>query len=301
MSEIKNAGKFKTGLRKQFTINKEVSLQGRGLHSGEKVEIILKPLPAGSGINFDRSQGDKSEWVKASPENAISTRRGVELGCSDRQNGRSDDEDCNSFMTVEHLMAACAGLKIDNLLVEVRGPEIPVGDGSAIHLVELLQRAGRRALEEQIEYFEPADIIKVSEGESRIYIRPASRTSYHYKLDYDQDPPGQQHVSFFPGEDSFSEKIAPARTFILQKEIENIRKSGLGRGGSRDNVVVYGEEGPKSDLRFVDEAARHKLLDLLGDLFMAGHLLAEISAVKSGHSLHQRAAEKISLLQQKED
>ncbi len=284
-----------TKARRQFTIDKQVSRAGQGLHSGSRVQITLKPLPAGRGINFARSGDCKQEWIKACPENVVSTRRGVVLGAPDKQGEK------NQIRTVEHLLAACAGLQIDNLLVEVQGGEIPVGDGSAAELVELIESAGRQSQQARIDPFVPEETIVMKEDNNYIMIKPARELSYHYLLDYEQDPPGQQKCSFFPSRQSFAAEIAPARTFVLRQEIQALRRAGLGQGGSRDNVVVYGREGPESKLRFANEAARHKLLDLLGDLFLAGPIRGRVLAVKSGHSLHQRAARKIFQLKQKED
>lgn len=291
----------KSETRNQQTIEREVSLQGQGLHNGKQVEIELKPLPPNSGINFTRVGGKKPEWVKAIPVNVISTRRGVELGSSTGEKEPQESQNQLTFMTVEHLMAVCAGLNIDNLLVEVEGGEIPSGDGSAGHLVELIEKAGRREQNERGKPFTPNQEIKLQENDSQITIKPAAELSYHYELDYDQNPPGKQKVSFYPVRQNFAQEIAPARTFILKREIAAIKKAGLGQGGSRENVVVYSRDGVEGELRFPEEAARHKLLDLMGDLYLAGPLRAEVYAVKSGHTLNHRAARKISDLKQKED
>ena len=277
-------------IRSQQTAAGEACLEGRGLHSGEHCRLRMKPAPPGSGIVFVRKDLSGSPRITARPENVISTVRAVDLG-------RNGDK---LVRTVEHLLAACAGLNIDNLLVEMEGPEVPAGDGSALTLVEKLESAGIREQDEELMAYRPEEKLGCHQQENYLIILPAGETSYHYQLDYGERPPGRQLLSFFPEEEDFAGSLAPARTFVLEEEIKTLKEKGLARGGSRENAVIFSRQGAENELRFSDEAARHKLLDLMGDLFLAGPVLGRIIAVRSGHTLNHRLARILHKERQRE-
>ena len=264
----------------QHTVKREFSIEGKGLHSGKKSLLRVRPADPGSGIIFQRSDLSEASKIKAHPENVVSSRRSVDLGI-----------DGESLVgSVEHFLAACAGMSINNLLVDISGPEIPALDGSAAPLVERFSQAGQLRQSEKLSVYRPEKRLEVKGDESRVLVEPADEFSLHYRLDFGDHAPGQEEMAFFPGKDNFARRIAPARTFVRKCDIAALREAGLARGGSRENAVVFTREGPENELRFSREAARHKILDLLGDLFLLPliYIQARITGDKSGHDLHCR-------------
>ncbi len=258
----------------QWTTRKQVTLDGVGLHSGKPVRVTLSPASANSGIVF-RVTGHP-EPIPAAPESVVDSHYATTIG----RNG-------TRIQTVEHLMAASAGLGIDNLEVEVDGPEIPAGDGSAKPFVTLLAAAGRA---QQSARRRPMAIpypIQVGSGARWLQIVPADRLRISYTLDNDHPAIGTQVVSCVPTERSFVEEFAPARTYGFLKDLGTMRKNGLARGGSLDNAVVVGQRGVLNGLRYRDEFVRHKILDLIGDLALLGRpLLGHVIARNGGHTLN---------------
>jgi UDP-3-O-[3-hydroxymyristoyl] N-acetylglucosamine deacetylase len=258
----------------QWTTRKQVTLSGTGLHSGKQVRVTLSPAPENSGIVF-RAAGH-GEPIPAAPESVVDSHYATTIG----RNG-------TRIRTVEHLMAAAAGLGIDNLGVEVEGPEIPAGDGSAKPFVALLAAAGRA---QQSARRRPMAIpypIKAGTGARWIQILPSDHLRISYTLDNDHPAIGMQAVSYVPTERSFVEEVAPARTYGFLKDLGIMRKNGLARGGSLDNAVVVGDRGVLNGLRYRDEFVRHKLLDLIGDLALLGRpLLGHVIARNGGHALN---------------
>jgi len=258
----------------QWTTRKQVTLDGVGLHSGKPARVTLTPAPESSGIVFHVA--GHAEPIPAAPESVVDSHYATTIG----RNG-------TRIQTVEHLMAAAAGLGIDNLAVEVEGPEIPAGDGSAKPFVTLLAAAGRA---QQSARRRPVAIpypIQVGTGARWIQIVPSDRFRISYTLDNDHPAIGTQVVSCIPTERSFVEEFAPARTYGFLKDLGIMRKNGLARGGSLDNAVVVGKSGVLNGLRYRDEFVRHKILDLIGDLALLGRpLLGHVIARNGGHALN---------------
>ncbi len=260
--------------RAQQTLKESFSLKGVGLHSGTEVQVTVKPAPADHGIVFQRVDLDGAPAVKAEPQNL------------DRLERRSALRDGKvTVSTVEHLLAAFYGLRIDNALVEVVGDEIPGLDGSARPFVEAIREAGIVELKAQRKTLRLESPLVVQDGDVSIVALPAGGG---LSIDYHLAEPeggGFQSVSFVLSPESFEAEIAPARTFVAKAEVEALLEAGLGKGASRENTLVLGPAGPENgETRLPDEAARHKILDLLGDLALSGlDLEAKVIATRSGH------------------
>jgi len=242
---------------RQQTIRKPVSLEGVGLHSGKPTRVTLSPAPSNSGIVF--RIGPDGELIPAAPESVVDSHYATTLG----RNG-------TRIQTVEHLMAAAAGLGVDNLDVEVDGCEIPALDGSAKPFVSLLALAGRV---QQAAPRRPLTVpcpIRVGSGGRWIQIVPSASFRISYTLDNEHPAIGTQALSCRPTERMFSEDFAPARTYGFLRDLGLMRKNGLARGGSLDNAVVLDHKSALNGLRYRDEFVRHKVLDLIGDLALLG-------------------------------
>ncbi|MBI1756726.1 MAG: UDP-3-O-acyl-N-acetylglucosamine deacetylase [Fimbriimonas ginsengisoli] len=251
------------------TIRATVEFEGLGLHSGERVSIRVHPGSVGIGFR----QG--SERWQATPENVTSTARCTAIG---------------GISTVEHLMAALAGSEVTDVEIEVEGGEVPALDGSAAPFVAAFQRVGF----ETIGHAEAPDLFQrvfALRDESKIAI---SKGTGHWRAEYRCEPrwPGAQVFETIDVNSDFPTQIAPARTFAHHDEVAAIRAAGLGLGLDESSALVLGEAGYVNEARFPDEPARHKLLDLIGDLYLAGVpiRLLNVSAARSGHSVNVQAA-----------
>jgi UDP-3-O-[3-hydroxymyristoyl] N-acetylglucosamine deacetylase len=261
------------GMRQQ-TIRRSVALEGVGLHSGKPVKVTLSPAPPDSGIVF--RAGAAGEPIVATPESVVDSHYATTLG----RNG-------TRIQTVEHLMAAAAGLGIDNLEVVVDGCEIPAMDGSAKPFVGALTTAGRTTQGARRRPVTVRGPVRVGGGNRWIQIVPAPEFRISYTLDNDHPAIGTQALSCVPTEDTFVEEYAPARTYGFLKDLGAMRKHGLALGGSLDNAIVVGKRGTLNGLRYRDEFVRHKVLDLIGDLALLGRpLQGHVIARNAGHSLN---------------
>jgi len=274
-------------LNRQATIRRDVELTGRGLFSGQEATVRLKPAPPERGIVFVRADEGHRVEIPARIEHLAPRSRRTSL-----RNGTVAVE------TVEHCLAACLGLGIDNLEVEVSGPELPAGDGSSKHFVDAILEAG---IEEQPASKKPVSVtepIRVSAGDAEVVALPCSEPGLHiiYELDYGPDTAiGRQVLAVDLTPQAFAEQIAAARTFLLQSEAEQFRQSGLGTHLTYKDILVFGSDGPiDNELRWPDECVRHKILDLLGDLALLGRpLQARIYARRSGHALNHELVRRI--------
>jgi len=268
------------------TIKKEVELSGIGLHSGQTVSLKFKPAPVGTGIVFIRSDLKKKVQIPAHFSNIVDTRLATTLA----QFGVS-------ISTVEHVLAAVYGSMIDNLFIEVSGPEIPVMDGSSHSFFRLIQDAG---IESQSEH---KAILKIKKSfsvksEDGKWAEVSPSKNFEIQSTFEWSHPileNHNKFSYRHEEGAFSE-IASARTFCFVKDIEFMKKLGLIRGGSLENAVVMTEESILNDsgLRYPDECARHKVLDSLGDLALTGLVIqGSFEIHKSGHQFHQYILKKL--------
>jgi UDP-3-O-[3-hydroxymyristoyl] N-acetylglucosamine deacetylase len=259
---------------RQQTIKRPVALEGIGLHSGKPVKVTLSPAPPDSGIVF--RVGPNGQPIPAAAESVVDSHYATTIG----RNGAR-------IQTVEHLMAAAAGLSIDNLAVEVDGTEVPAMDGSAKPFVGLLNAAGRQAQSARRRPITIRQPLHVGGGNRWIRILPADELRISYTLDNDHPAIGTQVLSWVPTEESFINEYAPARTYGFLEDLGAMRKHGLALGGSLDNAIVVGKRGTLNGLRYRDEFVRHKVLDLIGDLALLGRpLLGHVVARNAGHSLN---------------
>ncbi|TMQ26117.1 MAG: UDP-3-O-[3-hydroxymyristoyl] N-acetylglucosamine deacetylase [Candidatus Rokuibacteriota bacterium] len=259
---------------RQQTIRRSVAVEGVGLHSGKPVKVTLSPAPADSGIVF--RAGAHGEPIPASPDSVVDSHYATTLG----RNG-------TRIQTVEHLMAAAAGLGIDNLEVVVDGCEVPAMDGSAKPFVAVLTAAGRTTQGARRRPVAIRQSLRAGDGNRWIQILPAPEFRISYTLDNDHPAIGTQALSCVPTEDSFVEDYAPARTYGFLKDLGAMRKHGLALGGSLENAIVVGKRGTLNGLRYRDEFVRHKVLDLIGDLALLGRpIQGHVIARNAGHALN---------------
>ena len=272
----------------QRTIAKEVFLNGRGIHTGEAVSIRVLPAPPNTGIIFIRTD------LPHRPTIPVGSAQVVDVEKSVRRTTLSKDG--VEVQTVEHFMASLWGMGIDNAYVEVSGMEMPGLDGSAIQFLQHFKSVGTTDQPAPRRYFALREPVFVEEGDSSIVVFPDRTLRISYLLSYAHPLLKSQFVSYaLNGGASFEDTIAPARTFCLKEEAEALRIAGFGKGANFENTLVLGEQGVvNNSLRFEDEFARHKILDLLGDLYLLGaHLRAHVIAVKSGHPLNVKLLKKL--------
>jgi UDP-3-O-[3-hydroxymyristoyl] N-acetylglucosamine deacetylase len=264
------------------TLKQPVGCTGIGLHSGKPVRLRLAPAPAEHGVRFRRV--DVGVEIPAT------------LGHLSRQDHATTlSRDGVSVDTVEHLLSALYALGVDDVLVEVDGPEIPILDGSAAPFVILIHEAGLRphqAVRQHLKVLKPVEVVH---GGKWARLSPSEHFEVAYAIGFDHPLLRHQAATFRISPRAFSEWVAPARTFGFLREVETLRRHGLALGGSLENAIVIGESGVlNSKLRFDDEFVRHKILDAIGDLALLGHpLVGRLEASKAGHALHAAVAQKL--------
>jgi UDP-3-O-[3-hydroxymyristoyl] N-acetylglucosamine deacetylase len=267
----------------QRTLRRQISCNGIGLHSGHKVNLTLKPAVADSGIRFRRTDLGNHE-VPATVHNLAGLQLATGLAINEV-----------SIETVEHLLAALVSVGIDNVIVELNSPEVPIMDGSAAPFIYLIQEAGVKRLQAPRKYLKIVRPIALSRGDKRIALYPSDHFKVTYSISYDHPLLRHQSRTLRITEESFVEELAPARTFTFLKDVEMLRQNGLALGGSLDNAIVLGETGVLNNaLRFEDEFVRHKILDAIGDLALVGYpVIGHLVAHRAGHALHTEFAAKI--------
>jgi UDP-3-O-[3-hydroxymyristoyl] N-acetylglucosamine deacetylase len=267
----------------QRSLRRPVSCVGIGLHSGAKVRLSLKPAPADFGIRFRRTDLGNHE-IPATVQHLA----GIQLATGLTRNEVSVE-------TVEHLLAALVSLRVDNVLVELNSPEVPIMDGSAAPFVYLVQEAGIKVLQARRKYLKIARPIAISRGDKRIALYPSDHFKVTYSISYDHPLLRHQTRTLQITEESFIDQVAPARTFTFLKDVEMLRQNGLALGGSLENAIVLGESGVLNNaLRFEDEFVRHKILDAVGDLALVGYpVIGHLVAHRAGHALHTEFAARI--------
>jgi UDP-3-O-[3-hydroxymyristoyl] N-acetylglucosamine deacetylase len=247
------------------------------------VTLSLKPAAAGTGIRFRRADLGGLE-VPATVNHVGDNKLATGLM---RNAVRVD--------TVEHLLAALVSLGIDNVIVELNSPEVPIMDGSAAPFVYLIQEAGARSLETSRRYLKVRRPISLTRGDKRIALYPSDHFKVTYSIAFDHPLLRHQSRTIRLTGDSFVDEIAPARTFTFLKEVEMLRQQGLALGGSLENAVVIGDTGILNNaLRFDDEFVRHKILDVIGDMALVGHpIIGHLVAHRGGHALHTAFAAQV--------
>ncbi len=276
---------------KQKTIEREIGLEGIGLHTGNLVKVRFKPAAVDCGINFIRIDLPDRPVIKASlnslfvPSPAPTSPRRTTIG-----------DDKVQIYTIEHLMATLAGLGIDNIDIEIDNNELPGLDGSSLNFLEALLKAGIKEQDRERKYFMVKEPIFVEEDSASIAVFPASVLKISYTLSYDHPLLKAQVLQLNITPSVFQKELASARTFCLEEEVEVLKRQGFGRGANYDNTLVVGKSAViKNKLRYEDEFVRHKILDLLGDLYLLGQpIRAHIIAIKSGHSVNLKLTQKIN-------
>lgn len=272
---------------KQRTINKEISISGIGLHTGCEVNVTFKPAEVDQGIIFIRTDLPGSPSIAAAPSNL----------CPDEDVPR-----CSAIClgdikiyTIEHLLSAAWGLNISNITIEMDAQELPGLDGSSIEFIKLFKKAGIREQGKDQEVYVIKEPIGIEKNGASIYIFPSDCFKVSYTLDYDNRLMKSQFFEAIVDNQIYEKEIAPCRTFCLENEAKELQEMGLGKGASYSNTLVVGEDGViDNQLRFNDEFARHKILDLIGDLYLLGMpIIGHVFAFKSGHFLNMNLMKKI--------
>ncbi len=270
---------------KQRTLKSRIAAEGIGLFSGEKVSITLCPAKANTGIVFQRIDLAHRPTLPAKSDYVQTTPRCTILG-----SGKV------SVQTVEHLLAALRAYNIDNLLIEISGGEVPIFDGSSRHFVDLIEAAEIRDLNEGKEFFKLKTPIFWSQGETHLIALPSDEYRISYTLHYPHSSTiGTQFYTFVLDQERFKNEIAISRTFSIYEEIAPMIEKGLVKGGNLGNAIIIKDDAivNPEGLRYPDEMARHKILDLIGDLSLVPPFLAHVVAVRSGHSSNNAFAKEL--------
>ena len=266
-------------MQKQTTLAKTAVYKGIGLHSGREVSIELMPAEPDSGIVFLRTDLEGNPEIKASAENVTSTVRATTI----------EDNGAKVF-TIEHMMSVLHAMRVDNCRIAISAEEPPVADGSALTFFELVRKAGIVEQEAQRRELVVSRPVRVDKDDSFVVAVPYDGFRISFTSINPHKLIGVQYFDIEVNEDSFYKEIAQARTIAYEKEIEALRSMGLGLGGTIDNVIVYNDDGWINPLHYDDELVRHKILDIIGDLRLAGMVKGHFIAVKSGHALNTAMA-----------
>src|SRR4030065_1037750 len=273
-------------MRYQNTFKSEMLIRGIGLHSGRTINMRLKPAPRDTGIVFVRKD-KKSVEVNASVKSVADTTFATNLAFGGARVG-----------TVEHLLSALAGLNIDNLCVELDGPEVPIMDGSALYFTHKILEVGIARQAKKVSCIRILKPIVITEGHCQIAVVPYEGTKISCSVNYNHPLFEEQKLSIDVTGTNFIKEIAPARTFGFLRDVRMLRLNGLAKGGSLDNAIVVGENGVlnKGELIFKDEFVMHKMLDTIGDFSLLGYpVYGHIIAHRPGHSLNVKFLRKLLL------
>jgi len=270
-------------LQYQTTLAKAAGFTGIGLHSGKDVTLKLRPAPVDTGIVFIRTDLPDMPRLRAMAANVTATLRATTV-----------EENGVRVFTIEHLMSALHMQRIDNCYVEMSSEEPPVADGSARVFFDLISEAGIKVQDAPRHEVVVDRVYRVDDGDKFIMALPYDGFRVSFTSLNPHPLVGTQYYDFVAEGDRYTEEIAGARTIAYDKEVEALRKAGLGLGGTLDNVIVYSDNGWVNELRYQDELVRHKILDAVGDLRLAGIVKGHIIAVASGHALNTRLAKLLA-------
>jgi UDP-3-O-acyl N-acetylglucosamine deacetylase len=274
-------------VRLQRTIRRPVAVLGFGYHTGQDVRVEFRPAPVGAGITFVREDVGLDARVAAHCDNRIEVPRRTCL-----------EVDGVRIEMVEHILAALAGLQVDNCEIRVDRSEMPGCDGSAMAFVAAIESVGTVEQGAEVNRLEITEHVSVSHGDMIIEAFPSPNDSYsvEYTVDYPQDPViGYQVATVEMTPEIFREEIAPCRTFVLQREADEMLQAGLGKRVGSHDLLIFGDHGPVNNrLRFDNECARHKALDVIGDLALTGcEIVGHVVAYRSGHRLNAAFAQEL--------
>lgn len=281
----------------QQTIAAELVISGQALHSGAAVQMRIIPQPPQTGIRFCRTDLPGQPVLQGDVGAVVETKKSVTIGRDDWK-----------IATIEHLMAVFYGLGIDNALVEVDGAELPLGDGSGRLFAEQIQTTGIALQDQPRQYrrinsplWVKGTVNRQNQPSNALLIAlPSDRLEISFTFTSDHPATGTQFFHYSLSPESFIKEIAPARTIAFTRELEELRRQGLALSDDLDCAVIVGEAGYQNELRFPDEIVRHKVLDVLGDLYLLGPILGHIIAVRSGHALDLELAAQILKLTRSE-
>ena len=269
----------------QRTLRKKVTVEGLGLHTGEPASITFRPAPVNTGIYVVRTDLPGSPSIPVRATHVRATQMATTLGSP-----------AFSVSTVEHCLSSLAAFRIDNLFIELSGPEIPIGDGSAFVFMEAILAAGFAEQDEPRKYAYVTQPIFYGDNDKHAYVVPYNGLRVTCTIEFSHPRIGRQHLDLDINETSFARELARARTFGFMKDVEALRAKGLARGGSLENAIVLDQSdilNPEG-LRFSDEFVRHKMLDALGDLVTLGMpLMGHLVLYKAGHDVMNRLVQKI--------
>lgn len=272
----------------QYTLADTIIQSGIGLHSGLTTKVRILPASAPEGRYFVRVDLPQIPIIPAKFESVVSTTLSTELATPEYPKA--------SVRTVEHLLSALAGMGVHHARIEIDGPEVPLMDGSAKIWADAIATVGVTVCQPTTPSKQKlTQEICVRQGDAFVVAIPSPETRFSYGIDFNVSAIGQQWCSWSPITENFSDCIAPARTFVLEEQVKQLQQAGLIKGGSLENALVCGKSGwLNPPLRFANEPARHKILDLVGDLSLLGAIpQAHYLAYKAGHSLHTQLVQKI--------
>ena len=271
-------------MQQQTTLARAAAYTGIGLHSGREVHMELRPAAAGTGIVFVRTDLDGEPRVHATADHVTSTLRATTI-----------EEDGVKFFTIEHLMSALHALRIDNCEVRLDSEEPPVADGASLVFFELIEQAGIQELVAPRKEIVIDRVYRIDDDKNERFVLALPYDGF--RVSFTSVNPhkliGIQYENFEVTPETYKKEIAPARTIAYEKEIAQLRAMGLGLGGSIENVIVYNDEGWLNPLHFEDELVRHKIVDVIGDLRLAGIIRGHVIAAASGHALNTALAKQI--------
>ncbi len=271
-------------MQQQTTLARAAAYTGIGLHSGREVHMELRPAAAGTGIVFVRTDLDGEPRVHATADHVTSTLRATTI-----------EEDGVKFFTIEHLMSALHALRIDNCEVRLDSEEPPVADGASLVFFELIEQAGIQELVAPRKEIVIDRVYRIDDDKNERFVLALPYDGF--RVSFTSVNPhkliGIQYENFDVTPETYKKEIAPARTIAYEKEIAQLRAMGLGLGGSIENVIVYNDEGWLNPLHFEDELVRHKIVDVIGDLRLAGIIRGHVIAAASGHALNTALAKEI--------
>lgn len=269
----------------QTTLNQSISFTGIGLHSGRDVTMTLKPAPAGHGVTFQRQDIQNAEQLCARYDLVEDTQLCTKLGKGE-----------NSVGTIEHIMAALAGCGVHNVEITLTGPEVPIMDGSSAPFIKKIVAVGLQELASPVMALKVLQKVRYEDGEAFAELRPSDIPQISFSIDFDEAVIGKQQKSMSLANGAFVRELCDSRTFCKKSEVDWLQSQGLGLGGSLDNAVVV--EGDAvlnpNGFRHSDECVRHKMLDALGDMFLAGApILGHYTGHRAGHRITNMLLRKL--------
>ena len=270
-------------MHQQTTIANTVAHTGIGLHSGCEVTIRLQPAPADTGLVFVRTDLPGNPKIPAVSDRVTSTMRATTIGNNEVK-----------VFTIEHLLSAFHVLQVDNCFIEINAEEPPVTDGSSLVFFDLIKQAGLQQQDKLRREIVIDKVYRIDDGDRFVMVVPYDGFRVSFTSLNPHKLIGVQYEDFIIDEEIYHREIAPARTIAYEQEIEALKNMGLGLGGTMESVIVYNDKGWLNKLRYEDELVRHKILDVIGDLRLAGIIRGHVIAVKSGHALNALLAKKIA-------